>query len=434
MADVSMADAQGAEDPLSLPPHGTEVFIGGLPRNITEQQLRDFASEAGDVHSAKLIRDPNNPSQNRGYGFIKFYSKEAAVAAQERLSGREIPDFPNSKVRIQPSQSKNKLFVGGIPHDLTREVLEQQLLPLVKGLEKIDMSRSRDPAHPEHNRGFAFLEFYNSACAAAAKHALSQPDFKIGDRVPTIDYAEPSQKDQQGGGGGGGGASGGGMRNVFVGNLQPGATEETLRSLFAHYGEIERVHIPRPKEGDSHSKFGFIHFRDRGAASRAVEDDHKPEMDGVTLNVRYGRSDGGQRDQQQGGGYGSGAGGGRGGYGGGAGGGGGYGGGMDMASMGGMAAMPMAGMGGMGMMMGNSLVSLVPVQLPNGQIGYMMGGMPAAGAAGAAGGEAGGAGGPMRGGGYGGAYGGGGYGGGAGRGGGRGSGRGGGGGQRYQPY
>lgn len=61
---------------------------------------------------------------------------------------------------------------------------------------------------------------------------------RIGDRVPTIDYAEPSQKDQQGGGGGGGGASGGGMRNVFVGNLQPGATEETLRSLFAHYGEV----------------------------------------------------------------------------------------------------------------------------------------------------------------------------------------------------
>lgn len=183
----------------------------------------------------------------------------------------------SAQVRIQPSQSKNKLFVGGIPHDLTREALEQQLLPLVKGepaqaawadlaacclllllhvlvmstspseafqpplspafaplstlrrnvnarssqvpgshpaparlaspwaplihpappslplgrppprlpalsrppgLEKIDMSRSRDPAHPEHNRGFAFLEFYNSACAAAAKHALSQPDFK----------------------------------------------------------------------------------------------------------------------------------------------------------------------------------------------------------------------------------------------------------------
>lgn len=61
---------------------------------------------------------------------------------------------------------------------------------------------------------------------------------RIGDRVPTIDYAEPSQKDQQGGGAGGGGGASGGMRNVFVGNLQPGASEETLRSLFAHYGEV----------------------------------------------------------------------------------------------------------------------------------------------------------------------------------------------------
>lgn len=65
------APAQGGEDPLSLPPHGTEVFVGGLPKTVGEQQLRDFASEAGDVHSAKLIRDPNNPSQNRGYGFVK---------------------------------------------------------------------------------------------------------------------------------------------------------------------------------------------------------------------------------------------------------------------------------------------------------------------------------------------------------------------------
>lgn len=67
----SLASQQGGEDPLSLPPHGTEVFVGGLPKTLGEQQLRDFASEAGDVHSAKLIRDPNNPSQNRGYGFVK---------------------------------------------------------------------------------------------------------------------------------------------------------------------------------------------------------------------------------------------------------------------------------------------------------------------------------------------------------------------------
>jgi hypothetical protein len=31
---------------------------------------------------------------------------------------------------------------------------------------------------PELNRGFAFVEFYNSACAQLAKNALSTPDFK----------------------------------------------------------------------------------------------------------------------------------------------------------------------------------------------------------------------------------------------------------------
>jgi RNA recognition motif-containing protein len=40
------------------------------------------------------------------------------------------------------------------------------------------MVRSKDPAHPEMNRGFAFLEFYNAACAAQAKTIMSQPDFK----------------------------------------------------------------------------------------------------------------------------------------------------------------------------------------------------------------------------------------------------------------
>ncbi|KAL4857414.1 Phototropin-1B [Chlorella vulgaris] len=390
MADIAMSDAQ--EDPMSLPPHGTEVFIGGLPRTITEQQLRDFASEVGDVHSAKLIKDPSNPSQNRGYGFIKFYTREAATTALDRLHLKELPDFPSTKVRIQPSQAKHKLFIGGIPHELTRDTLKDLLDPVVR------------------------------------------------DRSPTVDYAEPSQRDGQQGGGGGergggdrGGGGGGGVKNVFVGNLPQGSNEDGLRAVFSKYGEIERTHIPRPRDGDTHSKFGFVHFRERASAMRAVEDEEKPSLNGALLNVRYGRSDGGQ--QQHGGsgtmtrgGGGGGYGGGGGGAGGGSGGygGGGMGGGYDGAAAGAMgggiaggmagglpgmagmaAGMPGMGMQGMGMMMGNGMVSLVPIQLPNGQIGYMMAnaaGMPAAGGAmpgmaGLGGGvaETGGAGGPVRG-------------------------------------
>ena len=49
--------------------------------------------------------------------------------------------------------------------------------------------------------------------------------------------------------------------------------------------QVERVHIPRPKDGDTHSKFGFVHFRERAGAVRAVEDEEKPQLEGTSLTV-----------------------------------------------------------------------------------------------------------------------------------------------------
>lgn len=34
---------------LSLPPHGSEVFIGGLPRDVGEEDLRDLCEPIGDI-------------------------------------------------------------------------------------------------------------------------------------------------------------------------------------------------------------------------------------------------------------------------------------------------------------------------------------------------------------------------------------------------
>jgi heterogeneous nuclear ribonucleoprotein R len=42
------------------------VFVGGVPRSATEDQLKAFASEIGEVHGVTLLKDPNNSEQNRG--------------------------------------------------------------------------------------------------------------------------------------------------------------------------------------------------------------------------------------------------------------------------------------------------------------------------------------------------------------------------------
>ena len=38
-------------DPASQPPHGSDVFIGGIPKELTDEQLREFASPAGEVRT-----------------------------------------------------------------------------------------------------------------------------------------------------------------------------------------------------------------------------------------------------------------------------------------------------------------------------------------------------------------------------------------------
>jgi heterogeneous nuclear ribonucleoprotein R len=432
-------DAPPTNDPLTWPPHGTEIFVGNLPRALIDpEQLRSFLEQVGEIHCVELKTDPNNPAQNRGFAFVTFKTVEAALAAEDRFDGKEIPDFPGRKIRVTQSTVKNKLYIGGIDPAMTRAKLLEELNAALKGVVHVRLLNNRE--NPELSRGFAFVDFYNSRCADLARNIMGDAAFRLGGRQVTIDAVGPTTSE----------LAQRTVRSIFVGSLPEGATEDQLKGLFGKYGEVEGVKIPRPRPGEARSTFGFVTFVERAAAARAVADvEGRPEIDTKQLTVKYGRPDqqameagrggGGGGHPMQGGGSGRGGCGGyynRGGGGGGGfrgrgrgrdggggfggrGGGGGYdGGGYGGGGMMGASGMMMGGMGGM--------VSLVPVQLPTGQMAYMMNpGM--AGMMGMAGmgdgGMGGGGGVPMRGGG--------GY-----RGGGRGGWRGGGGrgGPRYQPY
>ena len=41
---------------LSLPPHGSEVFIGGLPRECTEEDLRDLCDGIGEILEVRIAQ------------------------------------------------------------------------------------------------------------------------------------------------------------------------------------------------------------------------------------------------------------------------------------------------------------------------------------------------------------------------------------------
>ena len=47
---------------LALPPHGSQVFIGGLPRDTTEDDLREMCEPLGEIYEVSFTRHTNRSS------------------------------------------------------------------------------------------------------------------------------------------------------------------------------------------------------------------------------------------------------------------------------------------------------------------------------------------------------------------------------------
>jgi len=67
----------------------TKLFVGSLSWNVTDDQLKEFFSEAGTVESAKVIVD-RETNRSKGFGFVEMSSDEEAKAAVEKLNNKEL--------------------------------------------------------------------------------------------------------------------------------------------------------------------------------------------------------------------------------------------------------------------------------------------------------------------------------------------------------
>jgi RNA recognition motif-containing protein len=110
------------------------------------------------------------------------------------------------------------------------------------------------------------------------------------------------------------------MKNIFVGNLDFGATEDQIRSLFEAYGAVDRVSIKTDRDTGRSRGFAFVEMANEAEAERAIAALNGTNLGGRALNVNE------ARPKTEGGGGRPAGGGGRGGFGGGGGDRGGYGG------------------------------------------------------------------------------------------------------------
>lgn len=65
-----------------------KLFVGSLPRNITESDLSELCSTFGTVVSVKLIIDQFT-GQPKGFGFVEMSTRSEGHKVMEGLNGKE---------------------------------------------------------------------------------------------------------------------------------------------------------------------------------------------------------------------------------------------------------------------------------------------------------------------------------------------------------
>ena len=70
------------------------IYVGNLPYNVTEEELREAFSEFGEVSSVNVIMDKYS-GQSKGFGFVEMENNSEAEEAikalnESSLKGRNI--------------------------------------------------------------------------------------------------------------------------------------------------------------------------------------------------------------------------------------------------------------------------------------------------------------------------------------------------------
>ncbi|CAH2293051.1 DAZ-associated 1 isoform X6 [Pelobates cultripes] len=152
-----------------------KLFVGGLDWSTTQETLRNYFSQYGEVVDCVIMKDKTT-NQSRGFGFVKFKDPNCVgtvlASRPHTLDGRNIDPKPCTPRGMQPERSRpregwqqkesrtessksNKIFVGGIPHNCG----EAELRDYFKRFGVVTEVVMIYDAEKQRPRGFGFITF-----------------------------------------------------------------------------------------------------------------------------------------------------------------------------------------------------------------------------------------------------------------------------------
>ncbi|XP_066561155.1 CUGBP Elav-like family member 2 isoform X5 [Amia ocellicauda] len=197
-------------------PDAIKMFVGQIPRSWSEKELKELFEPYGAVYQINILRDRSqNPPQSKGKGccFVTFYTRKAALEAQNALHNIKTLSGMHHPIQMKPADSEKsnvwvsrdgvdstlceavedrKLFIGMVSKKCNENDIRVMFSPFGQ-IEECRILRGPDGL----SRGCAFVTFSTRVMAQNAIKAMHQSQTMEGCSSPIVVKFADTQKDKE---------------------------------------------------------------------------------------------------------------------------------------------------------------------------------------------------------------------------------------------
>jgi len=252
------------------------LYVGDLEPDVTEAQLYDRFSTAGQVLSIRVCRDQIT-KQSLGYAYVNFHQPADAERALDTMNFDNLGEKP---MRIMWSQRDPALRKSGVGNvfikNLDKSIDNKALYDTFSTFGNILSCKIMTDENAA-SRGYGFVHFETHEAAEQAIKNVN--NMLLNDKKVYVGrFMTRNQRSEAYG------STNKKFTNVFVKNFGEYVDDLKLREMFEKYGEITSAVVAKGDEGKSKGH-GFINFKDASSAEGAVREMHDSEFNGKRLFV-----------------------------------------------------------------------------------------------------------------------------------------------------